>query len=35
MLLKNVEIYQKNEKNDKSYQFIVYNSDKKSKTQSK
>ena len=32
---KNVENYQKNEKNEKSYQFIVYNSDKKSKTQPK
>ncbi len=32
---KNVENYQRNEKNDESYQFIIYNSDKKSKIQLK
>ena len=29
------ENYQRNEKNDESYQFIIYNSDKKSKIQLK
>ena len=30
---KNVENYQMNEENDESYQFIIYNSDKKNKIQ--